>query len=202
MIESRIVYFEEPGKQNTEEVFRLAKQRAEELGIKTVLVASISGETAVKAMDAFNGFKVVVVTHNTGYMEPNHQQFTEENAKIVRSKGGIMLTTTSALGGLSRAMGQSSLLPPGATYVIGDIVANTLRILGQGMKVACEIAAMAADSGLVRTDEEVISIAGTNLRLDKTARGADTAIVMQPANVNLFFQTQVKEIICKPRKLY
>jgi uncharacterized protein len=199
MIDCRIVYFEEPGNKNTEEVFRIARHRAEELGIKTILVASITGETAVKAMDAFKGFRVVVVTHNTGYMEPNSQQFTDDNAKIVRNMGGILLTTTSAFGGLSRAMRQSSLLPPGATYVIGDIVANTLRILGQGIKVACEIAAMAADSGLVRTDEEVISIAGTNLGLGKTARGVDTAVVIQPANVHLFFQTQVKEILCKPR---
>jgi hypothetical protein len=202
MMECRIVYFEEPGKKNTNEVFRIARARAEELGIKTILIASITGETAVKAMDAFKGFRVVVVTHNTGYLEPNMQQFSEENAKLVRSKGGILLTTTSAFGGLSRAMGQSSLLPPGAAYVIGDIVANSLRVFGQGMKVACEIAAMAADSGLVRTDEEVISIAGTNLGLGETARGADTAVVIQPANVNLFFQTQVKEILCKPRELH
>ena len=134
-------------------------------------MASITGETAVKAMDALKGFRVVVVIHNTGYMEPNIQQFTDENAKQVRSMGGILLTTTSALGGLSRAMRQSSLMPPGASYVVGDIVANTLRILGQGVKVACEIAAMAADSGLVCTDGEVISIAGTNLGLSETARG-------------------------------
>lgn len=199
MMDRRIVYFEEPGNMNTDEVFRIARQRAEELHIETMAVASISGETGVKAMDALRGFRVVVVTHNTGYLEPNSQQCSQENAELIRSKGGLLLTTTSALGGLSRAMGQSSLMPPGASYVVGDIVANTLRILGQGVKVACEIAAMAADSGLVRTDEEVISIAGTNLGLGETARGVDTALVLQPANVHLFFQTQVREILCKPR---
>jgi hypothetical protein len=68
----------------------------------------------------------------------------------------------------------------------------TLRMFGQGMKVACEIAAMAADAGLVRVDEEVVSIGGTG-------RGADTAIVLQPSYVHRFFQTKVREIICKPR---
>ena len=60
------------------------------------------------------------------------------------------------------------------------------------MKVACEITIMAADAGLVRTDEEVIAIAGTH-------SGADTAIVVQPSNANRFFNLRVKEIICKPR---
>lgn len=95
-------------------------------------------------------------------------------------------------------MRQRSLIPPGASYVIGDIVANALRVFGQGTKVACEVAAMAADNGQVRTDEEIISIAGTNLGAGQG--GADTAIVLQPASVHLFFHTQVKEILCKPRE--
>jgi hypothetical protein len=60
------------------------------------------------------------------------------------------------------------------------------------MKVACEIAAMAADAGLVRTDEEIIAIGGTG-------RGADTAVVIQPEYTHRFFNLKVKEIICKPR---
>jgi len=60
------------------------------------------------------------------------------------------------------------------------------------MKVACEIALMAADAGLVRTDEDVISIAGTG-------RGADTAVVLRPVNTRNFFDLKVKEILCKPR---
>jgi len=197
MTECKSVYFENPGKENTDEVFRIARQRAEELGIKTILVASTTGETGVKAMDALKGFRVVVVAHNTGFLEPDTQEFTDENKKIVESKGGIILITTHAFGGLCRAMRQSSIPQAPATYIIGDIVANTLRTFGQGMKVACEIAAMAADSGLVRTDEEVIAIAGTGAGTG--GRGSDTAVVLQPANVHLIFQLQVKEILCKPR---
>ena len=78
------------------------------------------------------------------------------------------------------------------TYVIGDIIANSLRILGEGMKVSCEIAMMAADSGLVRTDEDVIAIAGTDY-------GADTAIVLKPVNTHNFFDLRIREILCKPR---
>ena len=97
-----------------------------------------------------------------------------------------MLTTTHTFAGLSRAMRTQF-----NTYVIGDIVANTLRVFGEGMKVACEIAMMAADSGLVRTDEDVVSVAGTG-------RGADTAVVLTPVNSQNFFAMKVKEIICKP----
>ena len=185
-MEAKTVYFENTGKENTEEVLRIAKQRAEELGIKTILVASTSGSTAVKAMEAFKGLRVIVVSHVTGFREPNVQQFTEENRKVVESKGGIVLTTTHAFGGLSKAMRNKYNM-----YVWGEVIADTLRIFGHGTKVACEIALMAADSGWVRTDEDVISIAGSN-------EGTDTAILLKPVNTHYFFDLKIKEILCKP----
>ncbi len=195
MGEQTIVYFDKPGRENTEEVLRIANKRARELGIKKILVASTVGETAVKAMEVFTGLTVVVVSHAAGAKDPNTQEFTEANRHLVERKGGILLTTTHALGGLVRAMSQVTGPPPGQTGGAVEIVAQTLRVLGQGMKVVCEIAAMAADAGLVRTDEEVIAIAGTGA----AGRGADTAVVIQPANVYKFFETRVKEILCKPR---
>jgi len=185
-MEAKTVYFENPGSENTEEVLRIARQRAEELGIKTILVASTKGDTAVRAMEALKGFRVIVVSHSTGFAAPATQEFTEENRRIVESKGGIILTTTHAFAGVSRAMQKKF-----NSTVIGDIIANTLRILGEGMKVTCEIAMMAADSGLVRTDEDVIAIAGTD-------HGADTAIVLKPVYTQSFFDLRVREILCKP----
>ncbi len=190
-MELKTTYFEKPGgAENTEKTLALARARAKELGIRTVVVASTVGGTAVKAVDVLKSLKVIVVTHVAGFGEANTQEFTEDNRKIVESKGGIVLTAAHAFGGIHRAL--STSMPPAPSSAIGDVVAMTLRMFGQGMKVACEIAAMAADAGLVRTDEEIISIGGTG-------RGADTAVVVQPACTHRFFGLKVKEIICKPR---
>jgi hypothetical protein len=186
-MELKTVYFEKPGRENTEEVLRIAKQRAEELGIKTVVLASTKGDTAVRAMDVLQGLRVIVVTHVSGFLKPNTQEFTEENRKIVESKGGIVLTTAHTFAGISRAMRNKF-----NTYVIGEVIANALRIFGQGTKVACEIAMMAADSGLVPTDEDVIAIGGTG-------QGADTALVLKPVNSHNFFDLKIRYILCKPR---
>ena len=185
-MELKTVYFETPGRENTEEVLRIAKQRAEELGIKTILVASTRGDTAVKAIEVLKGLRVIAVTHSHGFRDPNEPEFTEENRKAFEGKGGIMLTTTHLFSGISRAVRQKF-----NTYIIGDIVASTLRVLGEGMKVVVEIAVMAADGGLVRTDEDVICIAGTG-------HGSDTAVVLTPVISNNFFDLKIKEILCKP----
>jgi hypothetical protein len=192
-MERSITYFDRPGgEENTSRTLALAHQRAGELGIKTIVVASTEGSTAVKAVEVFKGYKVVVVTHVAGFREPNTQEFTEANRRAVEAGGGIIHTTTHAFGAIQRSLRRPGEGFPPPSQAIGDIVAMTLRTFGQGTKVALEIAAMAADAGLVRTDEEVISIGGTG-------RGADTAVVLTPGNVHHFFQTRVREIICKPR---
>ncbi len=185
-MEGKTVYFVKSGTESTDEVLRIARLRAEQLGIKNILVASTTGRTAVKAVQVFEGMRVVAVSHSAGFREPNTQEFTEESKKIVESKGGIVLTTTHAFSGVDRAMRKKFSM-----YLLGDIIANTLRIFGQGMKVVCEISLMAADAGLVRADEDVIAIGGTG-------RGADTAVVLRPVNSADFFDLRVKEILCKP----
>ena len=186
-MEAKTVYFERPGQENTAEVLKIAGQRAKELGIGTVVLASTRGETAVQAVAALKGLRVIVVTHSHGFREPNAQSFTEENRKIVEEGGGIICTATHLFAGISRAVRNKF-----NTYLIGDLTASTLKVFGEAMKVVVEIAIMAADAGLVRTDEEIISIGGTG-------RGADTAVVLTPVNSQNFFDLKVKEILCKPR---
>jgi len=185
-MELKTVYFKNPGSENTDEVLRITRQRTDELGIKNILVASTTGDTAVRAMDAFRGLRIIVVTHVTGFSAPDVQEFTEENRQTVESKGGIIVTAAHAFAGISRAIG-NKYGAPGPGYIISD----TLRTFGHGMKVAFEIAVMAADAGVVRTDEDVVSIGGTG-------RGADTAIVLAPVYTHNFFDLKVKEILCKP----
>ena len=193
-MEAKSVYFEKPGIENTETVLKLVKERAAQLGIKTVVLASTTGYTAVKAVEILKGFKIIAVTLATGAHRPDDQPFKVENRKIVEAKGGIILTATQPFSGLDRAL-HLEINPIPTHYTSGDLVSTTFRIFSQGMKVATEIAAMATDAGLVRTDEDIISIGGTS----RSRGGADTAIVIQPSNVRRFFNTKVKEIICKPR---
>jgi hypothetical protein len=181
------VYFEKQGRGNTERTLQIAKARAEELEIKTVLVATTGGATGVRAAEEFQGFNVVVVTHSTGLKEPNYQELTEENRRAIEAAGAKILTCQHAFGGVGRAVRKKL-----STYELEEIIAYTLRIFGEGMKVVCEITMMAADAGLVRTDEPAIAIAGTG-------RGADTAVVLRPTNAQTFFDMRIMEILCKPR---
>ena len=64
-------------------------------------------------------------------------------------------------------------------------------MMGTGVKVGVECAVMAADAGLVSTEEDIIAIAGTR-------SGADTAIIVCPVFSQDLFDLKIKEIICKP----
>ena len=184
----KTVYFKRPGPENTDETLKLAKERAENIGIKNIIVASTTGATGVKASEVFgNRYNLVVVTHVTGFREPNTQELTSENRSILEKKGVKTVTAAHSFGGLGRAINRKF-----GVIQIDEIIANVLRLFGQGVKVACEVACMATDAGFVRTDEDAISIGGTS-------RGADTAILLRPSNTHTFFDMRIKEIICKPR---
>ena len=185
-MEGKIVYFDKPGKDNTEETLRIARERADELGINVIVVATTGGDTAVRATEVFKGKKVIAVTHVTGFNEPNVQELTDENQKAIEANGGTVLTTAHAFSGLNAAMRKKFNM-----FLLGDVVANTLRVLGQGMKVVCECAMMASDAGLAPSGEDVMSIGGTG-------RGADTAVVLRSVNSRDFFDLRVREILCKP----
>jgi hypothetical protein len=73
-----------------------------------------------------------------------------------------------------------------------EIIANALRMFGQGVKVCTEISVMALDSGLIPYGESVVAVAGTG-------RGADTAVIIKPAHAKDILNTRIQEIICKPK---
>jgi len=186
MPRKEILYFESPGEVNTDETLKIAKERADELGIRDVVVASTRGGTGVKAMKLFRGYNVVVVPHVTGQREPSQQELTEENMKKIEKAGGKIVIAAHTFSGVNRAIQAKwdTMYPSG-------IIAQTLRLFGQGMKVVVEIAAMASDAGAIPADKDVLVIAGSS-------RGADTAVVIKPANSHRLFDIVVKEIIAKP----
>jgi hypothetical protein len=180
------VYFDKPGKRNTERTLEVARARAEELGIGTILVATTTGATGVRAGRVFQGYDVVAVTHFHGFRQPDTAEVLPEHRVAMEAAGVKVLTCGHAFAGISRAVRKKL-----GTYEVGEIVAFTLRVFGEGMKVVAEIALMAADAGLARTDELAVAVAGTG-------RGADTAVVLRPANTQHFFDMKIEEILCMP----
>jgi uncharacterized protein len=180
-------YFHKSGRTNTKGVLEAVSKRARELSIGKVLIATVSGRTAFEALKILDkDIKIIAVTHVTGYAKPDIQELDEKDRRELESQGVKVLTCQHAFGGVGRGV-RNKL----ETYQVDEIMAHTLRVFGQGVKVAIEVTLMAADAGLVRTDEDVISVGGT-------AQGVDAALVLKPANSARFFDLKVKEVICKP----
>jgi hypothetical protein len=185
-IHTSCVYFSETGRANTARTLELVRSRAQDLGIRRVLVATTRGETGVQAVQALQGLEIVVVTHSTGFSVADTQELDDKNRAVIEAAGAKILTCQHAFGGVGRAVRKRM-----GTYQLDEIIAFTLRTFCEGIKVVAEMALMAADAGLVRTDEPVIAIAGTG-------RGADTAAILKPTNAQTFFDLRFLEIICMP----
>jgi len=182
-----ILYFSNPGESNTEETLKAAKERAEQLGIKDIVVASTRGPTGLKAVEVFKGYNIVVVPHVTGMRELGTQEMSEDAMEKIKQAGAKIVVAAHTFSGVNRAIQAKfdTMYPAG-------IIAQTLRLFGQGMKVVVEITAMAADAGVIPIDGDVIAIAGTG-------KGADTAVVIKPAYSHNIFDMIIREIIAKPR---
>jgi hypothetical protein len=181
------MYFEKSGKENTLKTLQIAKEEALKRGIGHMVVASTYGDTALIAAGVLKdtGIKLVVVTHNTGIREPNLQTFDQGTRKKIEDMGGKVHTGTMVLRGLGTALKERG----NPSYE--QMVADTLRIFGQGTKVVVEIVAMSADAGLIPFSD-VIAVAGTG-------RGADTAAIIKANSSNKFFDIKLREYLVKPR---
>lgn len=181
-----MVLFDGPGPRNTEGVLQVVREQGKALGIRTCVVATTRGGTALKALEALAGFRLVAVAHCAGFAEANQQEMPEPARRRLEEAGVKVLTATHALGGVGRAVRLRF-----NTYEVEELIAQTLRLFGQGTKVAVEVALMAADAGLIPTGEPVISVGGTK-------EGADTALVLLPANTHKLFDLKIAQVLCKP----
>jgi hypothetical protein len=190
--QKKIYYFEKPGEANTPDAARFAIERAKELGIKTIVVASTSGKTASVFFDAISGsgINLVIVTHVIGFTKPGEWEFSKQIADRLQEQGVRIVTSTHALSGLERALSRSPKVGGGSRT---EAIAEALRrVVAVGLKVAVECVLMAADAGAIDIQEEVIAVGGT-------ASGADTVCVIRPAHTANFFDLQVREIVAMPR---
>lgn len=186
-MERSIYYFENPGIENTDKVVELVKKRKEELGIDYIVIASATGSSGVKLARKIDNAHIVNVTHHAGFKGGDDLEITAENRKELKDMNVQIYAGSHALSGVGRGISNKF---KGVTPV--EVIAETLRMFSQGVKVCVEISIMAADGGLLPTDSEIIAIGGTGT-------GVDTAVVLKAAHQGNFFDLRIHEIIAMPR---
>lgn len=188
-------YFQYRGEVNTLKVLELARDRALELKLQKMVVASETGRSALKALQVLKGTKMrlIVVTHYPaktwgpkgdipiGLSRPEYahiKQFLEE-------QGAVVVQGTRPFADVGRALGWETPVP--ATFVD-----RTLELFSSGTKIAIEATLMATDAGALEAGEQVVTLSGTY-------KGLDTALVVKTSySGGLFPDFEALKIIAKP----
>ncbi len=187
-VEKNIYYFKEKGAVNTDKALEMALAECEVSGVTKVVVASSTGETAfrLQAM-AKPTLEIIAVTYGAGIKYTDKVESFDRNAAALVDKGIRIVRGIHAFSGVERGMQnkyKSGLMPL-------NILADTLRMFGQGMKVCVEISTMAAEHGFIAPGGRVVAVAGSG-------SGADTAVLIRPAFAAKIFETRIEAILCMP----
>jgi len=195
----KVYYFDEPGKQNTEEVIEVVKNAIKETKIDCLIIASTSGETALKFAKALTDEKVRIICVSE---PPSRQIWDDEwpciNQKIREEleKHCVTIVDRVPYKFHDSVLEMAKWYTPIPEHIIGDTLAF---VGGQGLKVAVEVMFMAVQGGYVEPNREVIAVAGYG-------GGADTAVIVKTCFPENLFSSdvekrlEIREIIAMPRK--
>lgn len=186
--EGKVFYFDKKGSVNTDRALEIALACCEEKGIRKIVVASSTGKTALRLHDkAKPSIEVIAVTYGAGSKYREEVEEFNRNRETLVEKGIRVVRGIHALSATERTFENKYK----SGFIPLNIVADTLRMFSQGMKVCVEVAVMAAEAGFVTPDEEVVAVGGTGT-------GADTAVVLKPAYAAGMFETKFKAVLCMP----
>lgn len=214
-----MIAFERPGPSNTEKVIEVVSSAALSR-CRHVVIASVTGASALKASQTIRDKKIVCVTCPQGmHWEVAHMRtgpFAEipELAAIRdrwtaqgldRVPMGIDARTRKALedNGVTIVRGTIPFFGPSFSMRLHmnhtnslDIVAKTLELISTGTLVCLESVLMAVDGGAVPEGDEVLALAGTERGLDTawTIRSSSSATLFHPETGARFV-----ELLAKPR---
>lgn len=184
-----ITYFDKEGNDYTDELILAVKDKLEiSDNIKRILIASSSGESALKLYGAVGDeVEIINVTHHMGFSGPNESDISDEMIEKLEAVGIKTYLGSHAFSGAARGVTNKY-----GGYSPLDVVADTFRMFSHGIKVGAEISIMAADAGLIPVGEEIIAIGGRG-------HGVDSAIILTPVNAKDLFNLKIHEIIAMPR---
>jgi hypothetical protein len=131
-----VEYFESSGAQNTDKTLELARQYAQQNGVKTLVMACTRGYTSGRAMELCPGLNLIAVGIG-------RDRFPEKEIERFQSVGSVVF---------SREI--ESEYP--------SDMQTAFRRFGQGTKVAVQVVVLAVRAGLVDEGETVIGIGGSS----------------------------------------
>jgi len=150
---------------STEDTLKIALDYAKENSIDKIVVATTKGDTAKAAAKLFLDPKALIaVTHSVGFSEPGEDELPKEIRKELRERGIKVLTATMPFHTWNDHYRKLS-----GAVMPTTIMADTLRIFGQGPKVCVEIVAMATDAGLIEHGKPVLALPVPNRPLNPQA---------------------------------
>jgi len=191
------VYFEKPGKHNTEKVVEAVLKRLAEGDLNTIVIASTTGYTALEFSQALQGQEGITLISvgetplirewgtEWPVLKPETRQDLERRGVIVADRIPYLMH--------SSVLDYSQWKAPSAE----ELLRETLYAFGQGLKVAVEVVLIAVACGFLEPFQDVIAVGGTS-------RGADTAIVVRATYPNHVFsqdaakRLKIHEILGKP----
>lgn len=184
MIKHTTIYYPEGGVEHTETTLKASLEAAKKLDIKTILVASTSGETGVKAAKLYKdtGINLIVVGHQMGFPVPKVQQFKPDNWESIETLGGVVNLGTDVV---TNSIRQRQRLGHSPMSII------TQTLIAMKLKVNVEIVAKACDAGLILPGDRVISVAGSH-------KGADTSAVFTANDSPNILDIRPEMFICYP----
>jgi len=196
----RIVrYFANYGAENTAEVIAAVAERLREGDVTTVVVASSTGETALRLAQGIKGLAKVICVSDPPWAVGKYTEspgISTENRARLQSLG-VEIIDYVPYASVAYSW-QASENVYGALDLL-VVVFDAFRMVGgNGLKVAIEVGLMATNAGKVKAGEDVIAVGGTG-------GGADTAIVLKTAfSANIFSKEpserpEVREILAMPR---
>lgn len=192
MLKEEIVYFQDTAKaeENTRAVVEVVGEYLRDHPVRHVVVASNTGYVGAQFAPlalAHPEVSFVAVKMAPAVDRIYDVTFNEDYRRVMDQAGVKLVSGTHALtGGVDRALrAKFQGYPPTA------VIAETLYLFSQGMKVCVEIIAMAADAGFLPEGVEVVSCAGTG-------HGSDTAIVATAAASATLFDLTVHRILAMP----
>ena len=197
-----ITYFAEPGPQNTEATLKAALRRASELSITRFVIATDTGKTARKLIEAApEGSKVVVVSNAAGLALPVERlhdylpRFKDHKEELVRRglRGIPASLSNTAVSVLEEQGAVVSRIDWKKFQLFTRSGLGSIDKLGVGVRVAFTVAVWARIAEAIPPEGEVIAIAGTGFG----GGGADTAIVVQVTDAWKDFR--ILEPIVRPR---